>query len=140
MEPQVSATTAIPDRLSKRVALLGKGDCCPLLQCGDSIQLAAKAMADSGAEFLPVVNARGRLAGVLSYRTIVGMVAHGNYQVDSPLSEHIDQDMLVVTDGEPLIDAMRSLLRGETRCVVVVQDGRPQGILDPSALLEHALP
>ena len=125
-------------RAPEGVALLGKDTFCSPLQLDDTLQSGAQAMADHNVEFLPVVDQSGQLAGVLSYRAVIRMVAQGDYDACAILFDHIEQDMTLVEDQESIVDAMRLLLHHKTRCVVVVRDGQPTGILEPSALLAHA--
>lgn len=128
----------IQSRTPRGVALLGTDTFCLPLQLDDTLQSGAQAMAHHHVEFLPVVDQSGRLAGILSYRAVIRMVARGDYDAHAKLLDHIEKDMTLVEDQESIVDAMRLLLHHKTRCVVVVRDGHPTGILEPSALLAHA--
>src|SRR5581483_7258168 len=107
---------------------------------------AARLMHARQLKRLPVVDAAGRLVGVLSRLDILGCVVAGAHRTVPPnarlpqehrtVAEIMDRDVPTVAETAPLDDVIERLLASPTARVVVVDAaGRPAGIVTDTGLL-----
>ncbi len=113
---------------------------------------AARLMHARQLKRLPVVDAAGRLVGVLSRLDILGcVVAGGAHRTVPPnarlpqehrtVAEIMDRDVPTVAETAPLDDVIERLLASPTARVVVVDAaGRPAGIVTDTDLLARVDP
>jgi CBS-domain-containing membrane protein len=113
---------------------------------------AARLMHARGLKRLPVVDAAGRLVGVLSRLDILGCVVAGGAHRTAPpsarlpqehrtVAEIMDRDVPTVAATAPLGDVVERLLAAPTARVVVVDaNGRPVGIVTDTDLLARVDP
>ena len=104
------------------------------------VRTAVRLLMEHGVGALPVLNADGALTGVISERDIVRAV-HVN--LDYLRTARIDRIMRhpapVCTPDESLHEVMSRLTRERVRHLVVVEDGRPVGVVSVGDLVKHRL-
>ena len=104
------------------------------------VRTAVRLLMEHGIGALPVLNADGALAGVISERDIV-RAADVNF--DYLRTARVDRVMRhpapVCTPDETLQQVMVRLTRERVRHLVVVEDGRPVGVVSVGDLVKHRL-
>ena len=112
------------------------------LQPQDSLEWAVRLMLATHQRDFPVVDAWGRLAGLLDRETLLtGLSAAGR---ECAVLESMDRDPPVVGPSAPLDDALQRLQRG--RAVLVAEDGELLGMITAEKVgqlidvLEHVHP
>ena len=104
------------------------------------VRTAVRLLMEHGIGALPVLNADGALTGVISERDIV-RAADVNF--DYLRTARVDRVMRhpapVCTPDETLQQVMIRLTRERVRHLVVVEDGRPVGVVSVGDLVKHRL-
>jgi len=104
------------------------------------VRTAVRLLMEHGIGALPVLNADGALTGVISERDIV-RAADVNF--DYLRTARVDRVMRhpapVCTPDETLQQVMVRLTRERVRHLVVVEDGRPVGVVSVGDLVKHRL-
>ncbi len=114
----------------------------------DTIGQAIALMREHGISRLPVVD-DGRLMGVLTIHDVIvkviqprARVTRGEYSgekirtLSHQVKDIMTSDVFVARPDEPLNAAVRRMLDADVSCLVVVQEGRPVGILTRTDILE----
>jgi CBS domain-containing protein len=126
----------------------------PAVTVPDSMRLpdAARLMHERHRRRLPVVDAGGRLVGVLGRLDILNTIATGYARRTAPrtlrlpqehrtVGEIMERDVPTVPPTTPLGDVVEQLLASTAEEVVVADaDGRPVGIITDAHVLERADP
>jgi acetoin utilization protein AcuB len=128
--------------MSERVATIGESETC----CD-----AAQRMASRRVRHLPVVNAAGRLIGVVTDRDLrhllfeptvfraVGTVAVDRLLKRVPVRDVMSSPVVSVGPDDELEEAARTMLEDKIGCLPVVKDGLVVGIITETDLLHRIL-
>lgn len=101
----------------------------------EPLALAASMMREEAIHHLLVVDASGRLQGILSHRDLVRATSEQLDRVGAVMS----RDLLVVSPETAAAYAVERMLRGKYRALPVVDDGgRPLGIVTSTDFLDIA--
>jgi cystathionine beta-synthase len=118
--------------------LASKGE-GPLLTVGshDVVQRALELMREHGVSQVPVVSGEDERAivGTVSERSLLMVSADHPGILGEPVTEALDPPLPELAAGDPVADAIH-MLRDEGKPVIVVDDGRPLGILTALDLIE----
>lgn len=113
---------------------------------GDLVDVAASLMQWKRIRHVPVEDDQGRLVGLVSYRSLLRLVAEGHAAQPVPVREIMHADPLTVSPGESCLTAMRVMQQRGVACLPVVHEGRLVGIVSERdflpvarALFEEAL-
>ena len=142
MKPLQPATTPWPDAPSD----FGQGPVtmwmAPIgntLQPNTPLQDAIQLMLASHGDHLVVCDAEGELFGLVCYRTLIGLVANGAYPGPKTIESLIDRNPVRVARSSSFVMALRRLDPPEVTCVVVVEKGRPVGLISETHLAHPTL-
>lgn len=103
----------------------------PVLAVGtaETVRAAAALMDAKRVLHLPVVDERGRLAGLVTYRGILHVLA-ASQRSDLPVGRVMRADPVVVRPGTPCLRALQLMHEGRLGCLPVVRaDGSLAGIV-----------
>jgi two-component system, cell cycle response regulator len=109
----------------------------PLAVClreTDTVGQAAEFFLLSRINSIPVVNAQGRLAGMLSEKDLLAAIASLHYW-QRPVSEFMKPNVVTYEERAPIRGIYEFLCRVSIRRVVIVKDGYPTGTLSRGTLL-----
>jgi CBS domain-containing protein len=100
---------------------------------------AAKAMAEEDVGSIPVVDADGILAGIVTDRDIaLRVVAAGRDPSSTPVREIASKDVIPAYPDEPLDEALVSMAHRQVRRLPVIEDDRVIGILAQADVAQEA--
>ena len=100
---------------------------------------AIRLMLASKCDHLVVVDNDGKLAGLVGYRALIGLVADGAYQGPDTIESLVHTEPSTVSTATPFAAALRLLDPPEVTCIVVVDEGRPVGIVSETHLATPTL-
>jgi CBS domain-containing protein len=107
---------------------------------GAGLQMAARLMVNHGIGGLPVVNGRGEVVGFLAERDIVRAL---DFMMDgagrAPVDSVMKRPAPTCGADDPLYDVMKRMTRDRLRHLVVMEDGRPIGVISVGDLVKHRL-
>ncbi len=116
---------------------------------GDSVATVRNLMYRHWVRHIPVVDAEGKLAGLVTYRDLLrrSLIERSDLPVwvEQEALEGIEADTLTqhivdeVAPGTALEDAGRSLLESKRGCLAVVEDGRLVGMLSEADFVRHVV-
>jgi CBS domain-containing protein len=98
----------------------------------DAIDLAASLMDWERIRHVPVEDNESRLVGLISYRSIIRLMAQGRLDDDThpiPASEIMKKDPVTVSPETSSLDALQLMRNEGVGCLPVVKDGRLVGII-----------
>ncbi len=106
----------------------------------ETVRDAIEILREYGVSQMPVVGAEppvmaGEVAGSVSERDLLDAVFAGRAHLADPVSAHMSPPLPLIGAGEPVSAATEAL--GGTDAVMVVQDGKPVGVLTRHDLLGH---
>ncbi len=106
----------------------------------ETVRDAIEILREYGVSQMPVVGAEppvmaGEVAGSVSERDLLDAVFAGRAHLADPVSTHMSPPLPLIGAGEPVSAATEAL--GGTDAVMVVQDGKPVGVLTRHDLLGH---
>jgi len=107
------------------------------LRENDSLDTASRLMQDMFIRHIPIVDADGRLIGLLSQRDLLA-AAHRKDD-SSPIKEIMRTDVTTVGPQESLRRAAEIMIYNKFGCLPVVVDGRPEGIITEADFLKLAI-
>ncbi len=91
---------------------------------------AARVMKEIGVSALPVVDIDGRLKGIVTERDFVWKIIAEEKPYNTPISEIMTKDLVVIGENETIRDALRLMNRFKVRHLPVIDEkGRLIGIL-----------
>jgi CBS domain-containing protein len=93
---------------------------------------AARIMDRHGVRQILVVDEKGRLAGLVSYRALLRVVASGRLdelERGIVVRDVMEAPPLRFTPGTPLLDAIRMMMKERISAAPVLEDDRPVGIV-----------
>ena len=131
----------LPDQGTPTVGdvLAAKGGEGPLLTVGshDVVQRALELMREHGVSQVPVVSDEDERAivGTVSERSLLMVSADHPGILGEPVTEALEPPLPELAAADPVADAIH-MLRDEGKPVIVVDDGRPLGILTALDLIE----
>ncbi len=114
-----------------------------------SLRDAVAKMASARVRHLPVVDARGRLAGIVTDRDVrhrlfepvvfpdLGTVPVETLLERVPVREVMSAPVITTAPDTPLVDAARTMLEDKVGALPVLEDGRVVGILTETDLLRR---
>ena len=103
----------------------------------DSLETARRLMQDMFIRHIPIVDADGRLTGLVTQRDL--LAASLRKDESAPIREVMRTDVTTVGPGEPLRRAAEIMIYNKFGCLPVVVDGRPEGIVTEADFLKLAL-
>lgn len=106
----------------------------------DIVDFAASLMEWKHLRHVPVEDDSGRLAGIVSHRALLRMVARGTRKGQETVAvrDIMKPDPLTVTPDTPTLDAMSLMQENRLGCLPVVKEGRLVGIVTERDLLDVA--
>jgi CBS domain-containing protein len=107
----------------------------------DPVELAANLMEWHRIRHVPVEDHEHRLIGLITYRQILRLLAHGGLELDGepvPVSEVMHRDPIIVSPEMPTTRAIEVMRHHGVGCLPVVQDGRLVGIVTENDFMEIA--
>ncbi|NMN96751.1 cystathionine beta-synthase [Antrihabitans stalactiti] len=104
----------------------------------ETLRDAIEILREYGVSQMPVVGAEppvmmGEVAGSVSERDLLSAVFEGRAALADPVSKHMSAPFPLIGAGEPVSVATKSL--GETDALMVVDDGKPVGVITRHDLL-----
>ena len=108
------------------------------VQEDDPIQLVAHLMDYKGIRHVPVEDRDSRLVGMISYRSLLRLLARGPADVSAvraPASSIMARDPVSIAPETPTREAIETMMRHKVSCVPVVRDGRLVGIVSERDLM-----
>lgn len=103
----------------------------------DSVATCAKLMADCVIGFVPVVDAKGLVMGVITDRDIALRVVSRRMDADTPVAEVMTRDVRVCHPEDDLVSAEDRMAQArKSRLVVVDAEGRCQGVISLSDIAQ----
>lgn len=107
------------------------------LKLDDSFEQAVSLMANRHFHHFAVIDASGRIAGVISDRDILRALARAANWQTKTVSEIMTRDPFTVNPETPLCDAVATMLSKHINCLPVIHgDGTVCGILTSTDLLK----
>jgi CBS domain-containing protein len=101
---------------------------------------AAKMLAERRIGALVVIDAEGRVAGMLSERDIVRALAeHGVAALDEPLDRAMTRSVVTCTEAMTVDEIMKRMTAGRFRHVPIVELGRLVGIVSIGDVVKYRL-
>lgn len=119
------------------------------LREGDTVLAARELLTDLEARSVPVVDASGRVTGVVGVKDLVKVFAHPREKatrgdvagqripLDVEVRSIMSQPVIAVGPGESAAEAARQMESHHVSSVVVVEDGAPVGVVTQVDLLEQ---
>lgn len=106
----------------------------------DLVDFAASLMEWKHVRHVPVEDDSGRLAGLVSHRALLRMVARGarEGQDSVPVREIMNRDPLTVTPDTLTLDAIRLMRENRLGCLPVVKEGHLVGLVTERDLIDVA--
>ncbi len=106
----------------------------PCIDCDDTIANAVTCLLENDIGSAPVVSSQGKLVGFISERDLMVLqVTPDSWQ--RPVGEVMKRNVVTYEANVSAQQVYQFLCRVSLHRVVVVQDGRPLGIISPSSLL-----
>jgi CBS domain-containing protein len=97
---------------------------------GDSLAGAARIMKEEDVGSLPVVDADGRLVGILTDRDIVvRVVAEAVDAQAAKVGDAASRDLVTASAQDDLVEALEVMARHRVRRLPIVDDGRLVGVI-----------
>jgi len=126
--------------MTVKTILARKGNDVVSIEPGATLAQAAKLLAERRIGAVLVLGLEGRVAGILSERDIVRVLAERGAAV---LSERVEQVMtrkvFTCSEGDTVAKIMEQMTGGKFRHVPVVDQGRPIGIISIGDVVNHRL-
>ncbi len=105
----------------------------------DAAELVANLMVYENARHVPVEDAHGQLAGLVSYRALLRLLAGGQTTVEAgestPISQIMKRDPLTIGPDAPTLEAITLMRTRGVGCLPVVKDGRLVGMVTARSLM-----
>lgn len=104
----------------------------------DAVDIAAFIMNERGVRQILVEDDEERLVGVISYRSLLHMLAAGrlaSVEQALPVSEVMERKFLTIEPGTPTLEAVRMMLEHNVTALPVLNHGKLVGIISEHDLL-----
>src|SRR5205085_12085953 len=102
------------------------------VQEDEVVDMVASLMDWAHIRHVPVEDAQNRLVGLVSYRSLLRLMARGWKPSDGtaiPVSEIMRRDLVTVAPEVTTLDAIAIMRRRHISCLPVVRDGRLVGVV-----------
>ncbi|MEM4556447.1 MAG: CBS domain-containing protein, partial [Sulfolobales archaeon] len=99
-----------------------------------TINEIAKILSVENIRGLPVINDKGELLGMITSADVLKAVT--NNDVNAPVSKYLRTNIVTVSYDEELIDIMNKMVKHNTGRVIVINDGKPVGIITRTDILK----
>ncbi len=106
----------------------------------DLVDVAASVMRWRHLRHVPVEDGQGRLVGMLSHRTLLGLVANGRASAAAPVPvrDVMKANPVTTTPDMPCLDALALMREHKVGCLPVVKDGMLVGVVSERDFLDIA--
>jgi two-component system cell cycle response regulator len=104
------------------------------LKCSTTIGAATDFFLQARLNSAPVVNDDGKLAGILSEKDVMSLIQQPDAW-DRPVSEIMQTNVVAYGEDAPIQSIFDFLCRVTIRRIVIVNDGRPTGVISRGSLL-----
>ncbi|MEZ4413167.1 MAG: glutamate-cysteine ligase family protein [Gemmatimonadales bacterium] len=106
----------------------------------DLVDVAASVMRWRHLRHVPVEDEQGHLVGMLSHRTLLGLVAAGRASAAAPVPvrEVMKANPITATPDMPCLDALALMREHKVGCLPVVKDGMLVGVVSERDFLDIA--
>jgi len=106
----------------------------------DLVDVAASVMRWRHLRHVPVEDEQGRLVGMLSHRTLLGLVASGRASAAAPVPvrDVMKANPITATPDMPCLDALALMREHKVGCLPVVKDGMLVGVVSERDFLDIA--
>jgi CBS domain-containing protein len=120
--------------------LVTKGKAVITVEPGQSLQFAARLLADHKIGAVVVAGAGNTIAGILSERDIVRAVAQGGAAaMEDRVADHMTRRVVTCVAASPIHHVMEMMTAGKFRHMPVVLDGRLDGMISIGDVVKHRL-
>ena len=120
--------------------LKDKGDLVFTASPDQSLEQASAALDERKVGALVVIDARGRVAGILSERDVVKAVARqGAAGLGRPVSACMTREVIVAAPGESIDALLARMTDRRVRHLPVLEEGRLVGIVSIGDLVKHRI-
>jgi CBS domain-containing protein len=109
----------------------------PTLAPGDPIRRAVGALVEAGAQAAAVVEADGRVCGILTEKDCFRPVLHASYYQEwrGTVADHMSPEVVTIEVDEDAVRAAEMFLELPHRVLPVVEKGRLVGMLGRAAVM-----
>ena len=107
----------------------------------ESVDLVANLMEWEKIRYIPVEDADQKLVGLISYRSVLRLLARGKYGQHThavSASEIMKRELITVQPETPTLEAIRLMRRNKIGCLPVVHDARLVGIVTEHDFMDIA--
>ena len=105
------------------------------VQPNDIVEKAASVMEWSHTRHVPVEDENGALVGLLSHRSLLRLVAHGNTREMVEVGSIMLTDMVTVSPEVRTVDAIHMMREQQVSCLPVVESGKLVGMVTERDLI-----
>lgn len=120
--------------------LATKGKAVITVEPAESLQFAARLLAEHRIGAVVVAGAGNTIAGILSERDIVRAVAQGGAAaLEDRVADHMTRRVVTCVAASPIHQVMEMMTAGKFRHVPVVLDGRLDGMISIGDVVKHRL-
>ena len=99
---------------------------------------AISIMVDKHVTGLPVVNADGTVAGVISEKDVLKLLYNANDQ-DTTVEHFMTESVVTFDEDDSLIDIVECLIANSFRRVFITSDGRISGVVSRRDIIRYIL-
>lgn len=109
----------------------------PTLSPGDPIRRAVGALVEAGAQAAAVVEADGRVCGILTEKDCFRPALHASYYQEwrGTVADHMSPEVVTIEVDEDVVRAAEMFLELPHRVLPVVEKGRLVGLLGRAAVM-----
>jgi predicted transcriptional regulator len=100
---------------------------------------AVELMVSSDVDHLVVTDEDGHLAGLVSYRSLVALIARGTYRGPAHVGGLVEGEPMTTSPEVPFATALKLLDPPDVTCVVIVENRRPLGVISEAHLARPTL-
>lgn len=126
--------------MTVQLILKEKGGAVISVNADDSLMSAARTLAERRIGAVLVAGADGGVAGVLSERDIVRVMAsEGRRALDNPIDGYMTRDVITCAPGDTINDVMGKMTGGRFRHLPVLEDGKLAGMISIGDVVKHKI-
>lgn len=115
--------------------LLAVGDLASPKMSAVSVRAGAQKMAAENTSSLLVVDAAGKLVGIVTEQDIVYRAVAVNFDLNAPVKGIMTPGPLQIAHDESIFEAKKMMLEHKAHHLIVVKDGKPVGILSSQSIM-----
>ncbi len=108
-------------------------------QADTPLSTAIGLMISANVDHLVIVDEAGLLVGEIGYRALVELVARGSYEGPHTVGALTDNAPTITAPDTPFSEALKTLDPPDVTCVVVVDEGKPVGVVSEAHLAHPTL-